>query len=162
MRLIFTSRKRHWQLTKGKFFSPLSARANANKYFDKTKTPFVPQWTDDWFIDYTSVITPPRLDSFNVDPGATLSHEGRTIRKVIGGGGGGGCGRSTKKYSRKGKLNEKNSCTPINPKKYSCYGLKKIHTRNLITKKIPAAQKFPTPQKRREELRKNMLVPSSI
>ena len=30
-----------------------------------------------------------------------------------------------KKYSRKGKLNEKNSCTPTNPKKYSCYGLKK-------------------------------------
>ena len=31
---------------------------------------------------------------------------------------GGGGGRSTKKiYSRKGKLNEKNSCTPINPKK---------------------------------------------
>ena len=48
---------------------------------------------------------------------------------------GGRGGRSTKKNSRKGKLNEKNSCTPINPKKYSCYGLKKIHTRNLITKK---------------------------
>ena len=30
---------------------------------------------------------------------------------------------------------KKNSCTPINPKKYSCYGQKKIHTRNLITKK---------------------------
>ena len=29
---------------------------------------------------------------------------------------------------------KKNPCTPINPKKYSCYGLKKI----------PAAQKFPT------------------
>ena len=35
-----------------------------------------------------------------------------------------GGGRITKKYSRKGKLKEKNSCTPINPKKYSCYGLK--------------------------------------
>ena len=132
MRLIFTSRKRYWQLTKGKFFSPLSARANANKYYDKTKTPFVPQWTDDWFIDYTSVITPPRLDSFNVDPGATLLHEGRTIRKVMrGGGGGGGCGRSTKKYSRKGKLNEKKfmhaNWPPPSPQK------------------IPAARKFPTP-----------------
>ena len=42
------------------------------------------------------------------------------------GGGGGGGGRSTKKYSRKGKLNEKNCCTPINPTKYSCYGLKKF------------------------------------
>ena len=30
---------------------------------------------------------------------------------------------------------KKNSCKPINPKKYSCYGLKKIHARNLITKK---------------------------
>ena len=40
---------------------------------------------------------------------------------------------------------KKNSCTPINPEKYSYYGLKKIHTRNLITKKIPAARKFPSP-----------------
>ena len=31
-----------------------------------------------------------------------------------------------KKYSRKGKLNEKKLRTPINPKKYSCYGLKKF------------------------------------
>ena len=31
---------------------------------------------------------------------------------------GGGAGKVQKKYSRKGKLNEKNSCTPINPKKY--------------------------------------------
>ena len=37
---------------------------------------------------------------------------------------------------------KKNSCTPINRKKYSCYGLKKIHRRNLITKNIPGAQKF--------------------
>ena len=29
-----------------------------------------------------------------------------------------------KKYSRKGKLNEKNSRTQVNPKKYSCYGIK--------------------------------------
>ena len=53
--------------------------------------------------------------------------KGRTIRKLMGGWGGGG--------SEVQKLNEKNSCTPINPKKYSCYGLKKIHTRNLRTKK---------------------------
>ena len=38
--------------------------------------------------------------------------------------GGGGAGQVPKKYPRKGKLNAKNSCTPINPKKYSCYGLK--------------------------------------
>ena len=39
----------------------------------------------------------------------------RTIKKLMGGRGGGG--EVQKKYSRKGKLNEKNSCTPINPKK---------------------------------------------
>ena len=44
-----------------------------------------------------------------------------------------------KLFSREPRAREnymkKNSCTPINPKKYSCYGQKKIHTRNLITKK---------------------------
>ena len=60
-------------------------------------------------------------------------------------GGGGRAGEVQKKYSRKGKLNEKNSCTPINPKKYSCYGLKKIHTRNLITKKNSCSSKIPLP-----------------
>ena len=59
--------------------------------------------------------------------------------------GGEGAGEVQKKYSRKGKLNEKNSCTPINPKKYSCYGLKKIHTRNLITKKNFCGSKIPLP-----------------
>ena len=44
-----------------------------------------------------------------------------------------------------GKIMKKTSCTPINPNKYACYGLKKIHTRNLITKKVPAARKFPSP-----------------
>ena len=57
----------------------------------------------------------------------------------------GGGGEVQKRYSGKGKLNgKKNSCTPFNPKKYSCFGLKKIHTKNLI-KKIPAARKFPSP-----------------
>ena len=73
------------------------------------------------------------------DQSATFPTKGRTIRKLMGG------GRSTKKYSRKAKLNEKNSCTPINPKKYSCYGLKKIHTRNLITKKNSCCSKIPLP-----------------
>ena len=59
--------------------------------------------------------------------------------------GGGGAGEVPKKFSRKAKLNEKNSCTPINPKKYSCYGLKKIHTRNLITKKNSCGSKIPLP-----------------
>ena len=58
---------------------------------------------------------------------------------------GGGAGEGQKKYSRKGKLNEKNPCMPINPKKYSCFGLKKIHTRNLITKKNSCSSKIPLP-----------------
>ena len=44
-------------------------------------------------------------------------HKGRTIRKLMGGGGAGG--QSIKENSRKGKLNEKKSCMPINPEKYS-------------------------------------------
>ena len=40
---------------------------------------------------------------------------------------------------------EKNSCTPINPKRYSFYGLKKIHTRNLPTKKNSGGSKIPLP-----------------
>ena len=58
---------------------------------------------------------------------------------------GGRDGRSTKKKKiAQGKIEWKYIyiyiciyiCTPINPNKYSCYGLKKIHTRNLITKKV--------------------------
>ena len=41
---------------------------------------------------------------------------------------------------------KKKSCMLINPKKYSCYHLKKIHTRNLMMKKIPAARKFSSPR----------------
>ena len=66
--------------------------------------------------------------------------KGRTIRKLMG-----GAGEVQKKYSRKGKLNEKNSCTPINPKKYSCNGLNKIHAKNLITKKNSCTSKIPLP-----------------
>ena len=54
-------------------------------------------------------------------------------------------GRSTKKYSSRWKLLEKNSCTPINPKKYLCYGLKKIHIRNLITKTNSWSSKIALP-----------------
>ena len=57
----------------------------------------------------------------------------------------GGAGEVQKKYSRKAKLNEKNLCTLINSKKYSCYALKKIHTRNLITKKNSCGSKIPLP-----------------
>ena len=38
---------------------------------------------------------------------------------------------------------KKNSCTQINPKKYSYYDLKQIHTRNLITKKFLRLENFP-------------------
>ena len=38
---------------------------------------------------------------------------------------------------------KRNSCTPINPKKCSCYGLKKIYTRNLTTKKYSCGSKIP-------------------
>ena len=44
-----------------------------------------------------------------------------------------------------GEVQKKNSRTPINPKKYSCKGLKKIHTRNLITKKNSCGSKIPLP-----------------
>ena len=40
---------------------------------------------------------------------------------------------------------KKNSCKPINPKKYSCYGPKKIRTWNLITKKYSCGSKIPLP-----------------
>ena len=40
---------------------------------------------------------------------------------------------------------KKNSCTPINPKKYSCNGLNKIHAKNLITKKNSCSSKIPYP-----------------
>ena len=56
-----------------------------------------------------------------------------------GGGGGKVAVEVQKKYSRKGKSNEKNSCTLINPKRYSCYGLKKL------IQGIPAARKSPSP-----------------
>ena len=49
---------------------------------------------------------------------AIVLGKGQTIRKLMGEGG--RAGEVQKKYSRKGNLNEKNSCTPINPKKYSC------------------------------------------
>ena len=53
---------------------------------------------------------------------------------------------STKKYSRNGKLNEKSSCTPINPKKYSCQGLKKNSNKEFVDeKKTSCGLKIPPP-----------------
>ena len=61
--------------------------------------------------------------------------------------GGGGWRRSTKKiYSRKGKLNEKKSCPPINPEKIFMLWPKKNSCKEFGNeKKIPAARKFPSP-----------------
>ena len=59
--------------------------------------------------------------------------------------GGGGAGEVQKKIRAKENLIKKNSCTPINRKKYSCKGLKKIHTRSLITKKNSCGSKIPLP-----------------
>ena len=59
----------------------------------------------------------------------SIGRDVRTIKKLM---------RSWAKYKKKiaqGKLKKKNSFTPINPKKYSRYGLKKIHTRNMLTEK---------------------------
>ena len=65
----------------------------------------------------------------------SVQPKGRTIRKLMGG------GQGTKKYSRKGKLNEKNSCTPINPEKYARYGLKKNSIKEFDNEKnIPAVR----------------------
>ena len=77
-------------------------------------------------------------------PNATFRELKQTF--FFGGGGGGG-GRSTKKkYLREGKLNEKNSCTPINPKKYSCYGLKlKFMNEFANEKKFPRLKNSPPP-----------------
>ena len=51
-----------------------------------------------------------------------------------------GVGKLQKKYLCK------NSCAPVNPKKYSCYRLEKIHKKEFENeKKTAAAQKFPTP-----------------
>ena len=58
---------------------------------------------------------------------------------------GAGGGKYKKNIRARENYVKKNSCTPINPKKYSCYGLKKIHTRNLITKKNSCGSKIPLP-----------------
>ena len=65
----------------------------------------------------------------------------RPLENLLGGGGG---GEVQKKYSRKGKLNEKNSCTPINPKKYSCYGLKKNSYKEFDNEKNSCEKITPT------------------
>ena len=58
---------------------------------------------------------------------------------------GGGGGRSTKKLFAQGKIKWKKIHARQLTLKIFMLWPKKIHTRNLITKKIPAARKFPTP-----------------
>ena len=48
--------------------------------------------------------------------------KGRTIRKFMGRGGGGWAAKYKQNIRAREKKNAKNSCTPINPKKHSCYG----------------------------------------
>ena len=61
-------------------------------------------------------------------------------------GGGGGSGPRTKKYIfAQGKIKWKNSCTPIILKKYLCYSLKEIHTRNLIKNSCGSKISLPPP-----------------
>ena len=46
--------------------------------------------------------------------------------KTYGGGGGRGRAKYKKNIRARENYMKKNSCTPINPKKYSCYSLKRI------------------------------------
>ena len=60
--------------------------------------------------------------------------------------GGGGAGEAPKKYSRKGKLNEKKIHErQLILKKYSCYGLQKNSYKEFGNKKNPFGSKIPPP-----------------
>ena len=100
-----------------------------------------------WYLVYGIGISQsegvlPKLCTHSASP--FQGPKGRTIRKLMGveGGGGGGVGleEAQKKYSRNRKLHEKNSCTPINSKKYSRFVLK--------TKKNSCGSKIPLPPPR--------------
>ena len=56
---------------------------------------------------------------------------------------GGGGGEVQKKYSRKGKLNGKNSCTSINPKKVFMLWPKKNSYKEFDNEKNPSGSKIP-------------------
>ena len=70
----------------------------------------------------------------------------RELKQTLLRGGGAGA-KYKKRYSRKGKLNgKKNSCTPINPKKYSFYGLKLKFMKEFDNeKKFPWLKNPPPP-----------------
>ena len=56
-----------------------------------------------------------------------------------------GAGEVQKKYSRKGKLNEKNSCTPINPKKIFMPWPNKNSYKEFDNEKNSCGSKVPLP-----------------
>ena len=64
---------------------------------------------------------------------------------IIGEGGGRRAKYKKYIYSRKGKLNEKNLCTLINPKKYSCYDLKLKLMKEFDNEKNFRGTKIPHP-----------------
>ena len=68
--------------------------------------------------------------------------KGQTIRNLIGVGGGESICK--KKYLRKGKLNGLIHAPQLTLKHTHAMAWKKIHTRNLMKKKIPAPRKLPT------------------
>ena len=74
---------------------------------------------------------------------ATFRELKQTLLEGVGGGAAGGVQK--KIYSRKGKLNEKKSCTPINPKKYSGYGLKLKFMKEFHKEKNFSGTKIPPP-----------------
>ena len=61
------------------------------------------------------------------------------------GGGGWGTGEVQKKYSHKGNLNEKNSCTPINPKENFMLWPKKKSYREFDNEKKSLRLENPPP-----------------
>ena len=91
-------------------------------------------------------VAPVSLHSTASEPGLTdTPFKWRTISKRMWGAGGGALGEVPKNYSPKGQLNEKNSCTPINPKKYSCYGLKNSYKEFDNEKKFLRLENSPPP-----------------
>ena len=101
----------------------------------------------DGILAIISKACPPSETPEIVAPKACIhSFKDGPLEKLWGGGGGvGGDVQKEKKVHTRENEVKKNSCPPINPKKYSCYSLKKIHTRNLITKNNSCGSKIAFP-----------------
>ena len=76
---------------------------------------------------------------------AVLNATFRELKQTLFGGGGAAGEVQKTKYSRKEKLNKKKSCTPINPKKHSCYGLKLKFMKEFDKEKNFSGPKTPPP-----------------